>query len=190
MQEKAVLRSALQQKRKSFSPHDCEHWDAALCTHLLSLPEYRQAHTIFCYVSTPEEPGTQAILAFALADGKQLCVPRCRPGGQMDLCLLSSLRDLHPGAYGILEPASHALTLPPEEVDLAIIPCLACTRDGLRLGRGGGYYDRFLSRFSGHAVMLCREALVLESLPTEAHDRPVSTLITEAGVFRSGRQTP
>ena len=188
MQEKAALRAMLRKKRKEFSPHDCEHWDASLCTHVLSLPEYQQANTIFCYVSTPEEPGTQAILAFALADGKQLCVPRCRPNGQMDLCLISSLFDLRPGAYGILEPSPHALTLSPEEVDLAIIPCLACTRDGLRLGLGGGYYDRFLPRFSGNAVMLCREALVLDSLPTEAHDCPVPTLITEAGLFRQGKQ--
>lgn len=188
MQEKNELRAMLRQKRKSFSPHDCEHWDAALCMHLLSLPEYARADTIFCYVSTPEEPGTQSLLAFALADGKQLCVPRCHGSGVMDLCLISSLLDLRPGAYGILEPPPHALTIVPEEVDLAIVPCLACTREGLRLGMGGGYYDRFLPRFSGDTVMLCREALVLEELPTEAHDCPVPTLVTEAGVFRRGTQ--
>ncbi len=188
MQEKKALRSALRQKRRSFSPHDCEHWDNALCTHLLSLPEYARANTIFCYVSTPEEPGTQSLLAMALADGKQLCVPRCKGDGIMDLCLISSLADLHSGKMGILEPLPHALTPTPAEVDLAIIPCLACTRDGLRLGMGGGYYDRFLPQFSGDAVMLCREALVLDTLPTEAHDCPVPTLVTEAGVFRRCKQ--
>ena len=189
MQEKKALRTSLRQKRRAFSPHDCEHWDAAMCTHLLSMPEYLQASTIFCYVSTPEEPGTQTLLAFALADGKQLCVPRCRENGIMDLCMISSLADLRPGAYGLLEPPAHALTLQPEEIDLAIVPCIACTRDGQRLGQGGGYYDRFLPKFSGDAVLLCREALVLKSLPTEPHDCMISTVVTEAGVFRQGKRS-
>lgn len=187
MDEKKALRARLRQMRKSFSPHDCEHWDNALSSHLLSLPEYARANTIFCYVSTPEEPGTQSLMAFALADGKQLCVPRCREGGQMDLCLISSLADLRPGAYGLLEPGPHAIKLTPDEVDLAIIPCIACTRDGQRLGQGGGYYDRFLPQFSGDAVLLCREALVLDTLPAEPHDCIVPTLVTEAGVFRQGK---
>lgn len=187
MQNKAELRAFLRAKRKAFSPADCEHWDAALCGYVLSLPEYQQAHTVFCYVSTPEEPGTQALLAFILADNKRLCVPRCLPNGEMSLCLITSLAELRPGAFGILEPASTIPALSPEEIDLTIIPCVACTREGLRLGQGGGYYDRFLSRFSGHAVMLCREALVLDKLPTEPHDCIVPTLITEAGVFRHGK---
>lgn len=190
MQEKKQLRAALRQVRSQIDPHHREHWDAALCTHLLSLPEYAKANTVFCYVSTPDEPGTQAILAFALADGKQLCVPRCKKGGVMDLCLISSLTDLCPGAYGILEPLPHALTLTPDQVDLAIIPCIACTREGERLGQGGGYYDRFLPQFSGDAVLLCYESLVQTSLPTEPHDCTVPFLITEAGVFRQGKQLP
>ena len=187
MEEKKVLRAQLRQMRKNFSPHDCEHWDNALTSHLLSLPEYASANTIFCYVSTPEEPGTQSLMAFALADGKQLCVPRCHGNGVMDLCMISSLADLRPGAYGLLEPPVHALKLQPTEVDLTIVPCVACTRDGHRLGQGGGYYDRFLPQFPGDAVLLCREALVLDALPTEPHDCVISTVVTEAGVFRNGK---
>ena len=184
MDEKKALRARLRQMRRSFSPHDCEHWDNALSSHLLSLPEYARANTIFCYVSTPEEPGTQSLMAFALADGKQLCVPRCREGGQMDLCLISSLADLRPGAYGLLEPGPHAIKLTPDEVDLAIIPCIACTRDGQRLGQGGGYYDRFLERSSCAFAAVCQTDFLLSGVPCEPHDRKMSMIVTPQQVLR------
>lgn len=79
---------------------------AAMTQQLFALPAWRQAGTVFCFVSMRDEPDTTAILQQALVSGKRLCVPRCLPGndGRMELVEITSLNDLQPGRYGILEP--------------------------------------------------------------------------------------
>ena len=73
--------------------------------------------------------------------------------------------------------------LSPARFDLAVIPCLSCSRDGRRLGHGGGYYDRYLPRMHCPTACLCREALLMEALPVEETDRSVSLVVTESGVY-------
>lgn len=162
--------------------------DAAIRAHVLALPEYRRAKRVFFFVSTRQEVDTHPLVKQALAEGKQVCVPRCLPGGQMALCRISDLDALRPGAYGILEPNADCPRVAPETVEFALIPCVACTRRGDRLGQGGGYYDRFLPGYPGAAALVCREALLLDWIPTEAHDRAIPLVITEKGVFLGGKK--
>ena len=136
----------------------------AMTQQLVALPAWRQAGTVFCFVSMRDEPDTTAILQQALVSGKRLCVPRCLPGndGRMELVEITSLNDLQPGRYGILEPCGGRTIAALEPGALALIPCLAVDKQGVRLGRGAGYYDRFLTRFgqTGPKLLLCPEALV------------------------------
>ena len=143
---------------------------------LFALPAWRQAGTVFCFVSMRDEPDTTAILQQALVSGKRLCVPRCLPGndGRMELVEITSLttcsravRDS--GALRRPHPSPHL-----EPGALALIPCLAVDKQGVRLGRGAGYYDRFLTRFgqTGPKLLLCPEALVFPALPTDEWDVP------------------
>ncbi len=67
-----------------------------------------------------------------------------------------------------------------------MIPCVTCSREGRRLGRGGGYYDRFLAHYRGAAVLVCRERLLRQEIPFDLHDYPVPWVITEAGLFEDG----
>lgn len=161
--------------------------DEALMGNLCSLPEYRAASAVFCFVSTPREVDTRPFLLRALADGRMLCVPRCLPEGQMALCRIESLAVLRPGAHGILEPPESSPLLPIGSLSFAVIPCLSCSRSGDRLGQGGGYYDRFLANYKGPAAMVCYERLLRDDIPTEAHDRRVPLVVTENGVYENGQ---
>lgn len=146
---------------------------------ILESAAYQNAGTVFCFVSCGKEPDTHPLMEKILRDGKTLCVPLCKTCGMMELKQIHSLSELDPGAYGILEPSVNADTIHPSQVDLALIPCLAATRDGKRLGKGGGYYDRFLAQYTGEAFLLCPARLLQEHIPTEAHDVLLPHLITE-----------
>ncbi len=182
-ESKREARGRIRARIAAYSPQENERIGRAMCGALLQSAWYRRAGTVFSFVSLPSEPDTRLLLARALADGKTLCVPLCRGGGVMEARAIASLADLRPGAMGIQEPDADAPRVGPESIDLCVVPCLAATAQGVRLGHGGGYYDRFLKQLSPRAarVLLCRRALVLERLPQDAWDVPVPLILTEEG---------
>ena len=185
-QEKRQLRAAIRALAAQLSPRYRASADGAIARRVLYLPEYREAETVFCFVGSGREIDTRPFLERTLADGKRLCVPLCTGAGEMELRQVTDLKELSPGAYGILEPPAGSPSLSPDQADLAVIPCLTCSREGRRLGRGGGYYDRFLAHYRGAAVLLCRERLLRQEIPFGVHDYPVPWVITEAGLFEDG----
>ncbi len=152
---------------------------AAISEKLLSSEPYRRAECIFCYVSTATEPSTVAIINDALAKGKCVCVPKCIAKGRMKALRIESTDCLHKGAYGILEPDDSLPEISPDAIDLAIIPCLAATRDGIRLGHGGGYYDRFLAGTPATKAALCFSKRILPTVPAEDFDVRMDYVISE-----------
>lgn len=185
-QEKRQLRAVMRELSARLSPRYRAAADGAIARHVLSLPEYREAETVFCFVGAGREIDTRPILERALADGKRLCVPLCTGSGEMELRQITDLEELSPGAYGIPEPPAESPAVSPDQADMAVIPCVTCSREGRRLGRGGGYYDRFLSRYRGAAVLVCRERLLRQEIPFGPHDCPVPYVMTEAGLFEDG----
>ncbi|WP_298035167.1 5-formyltetrahydrofolate cyclo-ligase [uncultured Dysosmobacter sp.] len=159
---------------------------SAIVRRLTAMPEYQTAGTVFCFVGTQREIDTRPILENALAAGKRLCVPRCSGPGVMEARQITSLDQLSPGAYGILEPPPDSPAIPTDAIDFAILPCLTCDRFGRRLGQGGGYYDRFLTHYRGGTVLLCRERLIREEIPVEPHDYPVPWVLTETALYEDG----
>lgn len=153
---------------------------AAISGILLADPAYRAANTVFCYVATAQEPDTRAILADALDSGKVLCVPKCVGKGIMKAVRIFSQKDLRPGKYGIPEPADGLPEVAPEDIDLAVVPCLAASPDGRRIGHGAGYYDRFLSPVKAKRICLCFKALLRDDIPMDAHDLLMDKVISEA----------
>ena len=101
-QEKQQLRAAIRRLSAQLSPRYREAADWAIARHLLALPEYRSAGAVFCFVSAGREIDTRPILEQTLADGKTLCVPLCVADGIMELLAVRDLKELSPGAYGIL----------------------------------------------------------------------------------------
>ena len=186
IEEKQQLRRTMRALEGGLSARYKEESSHAIAAHLLAMPEYQEAGTVFCFVGTDREIDTRPILEDILAAGKRLCVPLCVAEGIMELRQITDLGQLTPGAYGIPEPPTDAPAVSVDDVDFAILPCVTCNHLGQRLGRGGGYYDRFLSHYRGGTVLLCREKLIREEIPLEPHDYPVPWVLTERGLYEDG----
>lgn len=167
----------------------CIQADDGIFRSVVRLREYEEADTIFCFAGTKAEIHTAPILLHALNHGKQVAVPKCTGKGIMEACLIHSLGELKEGAYGIPEPDNSAARLRPEDIGLAVIPCLSCSSSGKRLGYGGGYYDRYLSRVNGVKAVICRGKTMREDIPVEAHDQAVDMVISENGIWRLQERT-
>lgn len=185
-EEKQRLRTAIRREEQALGAKYKASSSAAICAHIMGMPEYRDAETVFCFVGRANEIDTTPLLTDALAAGKRLCVPLCVEKGMMELRQITDLSQLISGSYGIQEPPADAPLVSIDDVDLSIIPCLTCDHGGKRLGQGGGYYDRFLSSYRAAAVMVCRERLIREELPVEPHDMPIPLVVTENGLYEDG----
>lgn len=141
------------------------------------LQDYVCAKTIFCYVSEMGEPPTDVIIRRAMDSGKRVCVPRCFPGGIMEAAVITSVSQLSPGILGIMAPSPECPVVPPNEIDIILVPGLAFDATGGRLGRGGGYYDRYMANYHGKSVGLCQIGARVDEVPTQPWDCKVDNVI-------------
>ena len=105
------------------------------------------------------------------------------PGHLMEIRQYMPDRPMVSVSFGISEPDLSCPILTQDEIDLILVPAVCYDRRGFRLGFGGGYYDRWLSGFSGVTVGLCRDCVLQEHVPIEDHDRRVEFLLTESRRF-------
>lgn len=179
-EEKAQLRHQVQQVLSAMTDRERRASDEALFARFLALPQVERARTLFLFWGMPgREPETGRLAAELCRQGKQVGLPRMTPGRGMEVRLYRPEIPLVSAAFGILEPGEDCPLLEPGELDLVLVPALCYDRQGCRLGFGGGYYDRWLTHYSGLRVGLCRERVLQEHLPTEAHDLGVHRVITE-----------
>ena len=187
---KKKLREKIRAQIRTFSPEEKARSDARIFRAVLSLPLYQRAKVIFVYVSLDWEIDTRALIKEALSSGKTVAVPKCLPGGRMEVYRLDDFHQLKAQTLGILEPEEGADKIAEERLELALIPCLSCTKDGIRLGQGGGYYDRFLAgKKRLFKLALCRESLLSKNLPCEAHDIRMDAVLTETAYFSRKEQS-
>jgi 5-formyltetrahydrofolate cyclo-ligase len=145
------------------------------------LPAIQKAQNILFYASMPGEVDTLAMIEKAIHSGKRVALPIVeQEKGKLIPTLISSMEDVHKKKYGILEPhydPHKELAL--KDLDAVIVPGLAFDKNCNRLGRGAGYYDRFLSTLPKHVttVGLAFDFQLTESLPTEAHDMRLQQII-------------
>lgn len=159
----------------------------ALAECLLDVPEVRRAATVAAYVSMNGEPGTGPLLDGLRAAGKRVILPVLLPDDDLDWAVYSGPRDLAPARFGLLEPTGERLG--PTAVataDVVLVPGLAVSATGERLGRGGGSYDRALGRVpvGTFTCVLLYDGEVGVPVPVEPHDRPVTHAATPSGVRR------
>lgn len=187
--EKALLRRRLRARRAALSPKETQAASRAVCALVASLPEWRAANRVMGYAAARGEIDVGPLLDLALCSGKTLLLPRCEGQGVMTARRVTDIAALSPGAYGILEPPRESEICPPERIDLVLVPGVAFTRDGGRLGQGGGYYDRFLPRCGAFSVGVCHGFALLERLPLEANDARVRAVASPLGVIRCGEES-
>lgn len=177
--QKTHLRKTHLAARRALPPEEKQRLDRAVFTRFTALSQYKAAKTLLCYVSSAIEVDTRAILQHALQAGKTVAVPRCIPGtSEMEFHKIPSQSSLSPGAFGILEPPQDAPLCTDFSNALCVVPALCFDRHGYRVGYGKGYYDRFLSRFSGETVGLIYEENFVAAVPHDTFDRRVSLLVT------------
>ncbi len=159
--------------------------DEKIVKRFLESDLYQDSHVLMAYVSFDTEINTHPLIDQALKDGKQVILPICHKDDYS--LILSEIShfpdDLQKGHFGLLEVRpDRRRIVDPTLIDLVIVPGCAFSKEGYRLGFGGGYYDRFLARLKGDclSVGLVREAFVFTDIPLEAHDQRVNYLITEA----------
>lgn len=155
---------------------------------VMALEATRHAATVAAYVSVGREPGTGPLLTALQEAGKRVILPVLLPDNDLDWAVYTSDADLVSASRGLLQP-----TLPPLGVaavataDLVLVPALAVTSSGMRLGRGGGSYDRALARVTGTTIAIVNDEEVLDAVPVEAHDRRVDLIATPGGVLDARR---
>ncbi|MBQ4051957.1 MAG: 5-formyltetrahydrofolate cyclo-ligase [Oscillospiraceae bacterium] len=183
---KRELRAGFKAARRALKPEEQAEKDRRILEKLVALPEYRQAELVLTYVSTAIEVDTRSLIDRALADGKKVAVPRCTPGKiDMKFYLINSLSELEPGAFGVLEPnPEKSRELRRYDRSVCILPGLGFDLEGYRLGYGKGYYDRFLSRYTGKNVGVCYNICMKTLLPHGRYDKMVDVLVTEKFVKR------
>lgn len=182
--DKKVLRKEIRAKIRDMDPDYRAESDEGIFRNLTALPEYAAARTVFAYFSVNGEADTHRLIEHALKSGKRVALPVVLGDDRMVFALAGG--ELVSGAlYSIPEPDENSLRAEPEKGDLLIVPALCFDKNGYRLGQGGGYYDRYLEKYDGvFTAGLCRQALLMDAVPREAHDRRVDCVVTEKDTAR------
>jgi 5-formyltetrahydrofolate cyclo-ligase len=184
---KTALRDQLVTARNQRSLLDRSEAARAIARQLTAAPEVRRAATVAAYVAVGAEPGTAPLLHALLAAGKRVVLPVLLPDGDLDWAVYASDQDIAPASRGLLEPTTSPLG--PDAVataDAVLLPGLAVSVRGERLGRGGGSYDRALGRVpvGTFTCVLLYDDEVGVDVPVEPHDRPVTAAASPMGISR------
>lgn len=174
-QYKQELRAAIRQRKQAMTPEDIAARSDVLCRRVLASDAYKNAKTVYGYLPFNQEVRTLPLLQQALADGKQVALPKCC-GRQMRFVLISDLHRIRPSAFGAPEPMEDS-PVAADPAALVLVPGLAFDAAGHRMGYGGGFYDRFLAGEPGHpTIALCFDFQMLPHLKTEPHDISIDTI--------------
>jgi len=169
-------------RRRALAQIDCFSWSDSIQLTALNLVEYRSAGAVALYSPVHNEVDTSVIVSDALRLGKKVFYPKLSMVGGMGFARIHSSAELEVGRYGILEPVGNEVLAPAEGEGLIVfIPGLLFDRQGHRLGRGGGWYDRVLTGLGnrGFFVGLAYDIQLVDNLPAESWDQRVHFIITE-----------
>ena len=184
-EDKRILRKKALQNRRALSESERKAYSSAIEKLLFDFPPFHRAKRVFAFASMPDEVHTKEILENMLEEGKEVSIPLVTGPRKMQAVAVSSMDDLVPEKYGILtvKPECRKI-IEPSALDFILVPGVAFSKDGLRLGMGGGYYDAFLKDASNAyrlaAVYSCQ---VFDTVPAEPWDAYVDAVLTEQGIM-------
>lgn len=179
IEKKRTVQRNISKRAKGWSIDQRRAADRVIQGKLFALPEMKRAHSVCIYVSVPEEVDTHAIIEKLFANGKMVVVPKVSQSRTLIACRIQSFHELTSGAFGILEPGQNSPRAQINDIDVCIIPGVAFGRSGNRLGRGKGYYDRFLAECHAPKIALAYSFQIVSRLPASDYDIPMDTIITD-----------
>ena len=181
MVTKAHIRSLINQRRQAEAPAKLITASQLISEAVIALPEFSQCDWVYAYVDFNHEVATKAIIEAAWQQNKRVAVPKVS-GEEMHFHEITSFTDLKPGYFGIPEPENG----PPVFIEeaLMIVPGVAFDRVRHRIGYGGGFYDRYLSRHVDHiTVAVAFDFQIVDEAPCEELDIIPQMLITESNRY-------
>ena len=182
---KIELREQCKNFRKNMDLFEKAQMDSDIAERVRKLYQYRTAKVIMVFVSTKIEIDTFKIIENAFQDEKLVAVPRCIPETrQMEFHFISSIDQLSPGSFSVLEPPAFYPIVTDFSNALMLVPGFMFDAFGFRLGYGKGYYDRFMSRFNGAAVGMCYSCEFKRHMYHGRYDRAVDTVVSEKWIRR------
>ncbi|QCR19875.1 5-formyltetrahydrofolate cyclo-ligase [Agrococcus sp. SGAir0287] len=180
--EKRAIRERVRASRRARSDEERRADDAAIADAAIALLEELGARDVAAYLSLPDEPGTDAILAWARDHGVRVLLPIARQDGLLDWAEQGEA--IVEGAFGLPEPTGEVL--PPTvlcDVDVILAPASAVDARGMRMGWGRGYFDKALGALGRRPPVyaLVHDDEILDAVPAEAHDQPVDGILSPSG---------
>lgn len=174
--DKQTLRKQIREQKRAMTEEMIVSKSLALGEQFLASQAYKQARTIYGYLPYNQEVRTVAMLQQAILDGKRVAVPKCY-GDEMRFIYLDDLTQVEKGYCGIPEPVADG-PVADDPTALVLMPGLAFTKEGLRMGYGGGFYDKFLAAEPNHPTLaLCYDFQMVEHIPVAEYDIPVDTVL-------------
>lgn len=162
-----------------------QRYSAKITSYACDLPMYRASETVMLYMALAHEVQTAALIAHARRHRKRVIVPVVTPDGLLAVTCPTEASHFRPGPFGILEPRDLSAVVPPTEIDIVFVPGMGFDAKGVRLGYGGGYYDRFLRLLPAHTHFggLAFHVQIVPSIPRLPHDICMPFVVTEQGVL-------
>lgn len=190
MAEKKALRKQMKQRRNALTVKERNEAGRQAAKEFLQLSEVKNCQTVFIYLSYGSELPTLELITELLKINKEVAVPKVQGAGEMDFYRIYSLEECIPGAFGILEPREGKILYPApkgsgQTADVLVLPGLAFTLSGDRLGYGGGYYDRYLQQYPNtFTAAFAYECSIVSKLPAQSHDKKADVLILPGQAIR------
>ena len=175
--DKKELRRQIRALKGQFSKAELSAQSACIIKRLLANRKVVEAHTILMYYSLPDEVDTHKAVLTLLQEGKTVLLPRVVDDENMEIRMFRGELDLSEGSFGIMEPNGEVFQ-DYDRIDVAVIPGMAFDDRGNRLGRGKGYYDRFLSKVPDlYKIGVCFDFQKLPGIPVGEHDMKMDCVI-------------
>lgn len=175
LSEKRKVRQAVRSEIAKLSAEEKAVISSQIFSKIASFKEIESAKVVAIFVSLSDEPQTADFIA-QLSQHKRVVIPRIA-GDEMDFYDISE--GVTTGAFGIIEPVA-ATPIKPNEIDVMMVPGVAFTHLGTRLGRGKGFYDKYMSHeeFRAYTIGVCFSCQMVETLPTERHDKMLNEVVS------------
>lgn len=179
--QKKPLRREMLARRRALAAEERRRASEIICVRVRELPMLQEARTIMLYASTKEEIDLYPLMETLLAEGRRIVLPEITGRGTMEARELPAMDALTDGAFGIAVPdPTRSSIVPPEEIDVVVVPGAAFAADGGRLGLGGGYYDRFLPRaLNAVRLVLAFDFQIVPDVPMGTQDARVDAILSE-----------